>query len=119
MTQYRVQRINIQSFYQQSGFAYDQPIQRFGKALNWGVNLNMDRAGEALTMSMAHLHFAKEWPLGGNHRLRIGISGGLQIRTIDYFKLRFPDQIDPIGGITPAILLWAESTLRKRISIWV
>ncbi|MEL7529723.1 MAG: PorP/SprF family type IX secretion system membrane protein [Bacteroidota bacterium] len=98
MTQYRAQWINIPGSYRQWGLAYDQPIKAAGKGWNGGITLNLDQAGETLTMSQAHLHIAKEFDLGAYHRLRIGLAGGLQSRSIDFYRLRFPDQIDPRQG---------------------
>ncbi|MFK7920756.1 MAG: PorP/SprF family type IX secretion system membrane protein [Bacteroidia bacterium] len=97
MAQYRAQWVNIPGFYSQVGIAYDQAL---GNGWNWGATLHTDHAGEILTMSLAHLHFAKELKLAENHRLRLGFSGGMQFRTIDYLRLRFPDQINPRTGLS-------------------
>ncbi len=100
MTQYRAQWVNIPGYYKQWGIAYDQPL-----AKGWGVGINTqyDFSVYGFTASNHHLHIAKEFQIGEKHFIRAGLSGGVNVRTINYNKLRFPDQIDPrTGFVSPA-----------------
>ncbi|MEL7529724.1 MAG: PorP/SprF family type IX secretion system membrane protein [Bacteroidota bacterium] len=100
MAQYRNQWSNGTAIYQYLGLAYDQSI-----AKTWGVGINTqyDLSVAGFTVSNHHLHIAKAFQMGEKHFLRAGLSGGLNLRSINYNKLRFPDQIDPnTGMITPS-----------------
>ncbi|MEM6347008.1 MAG: PorP/SprF family type IX secretion system membrane protein [Bacteroidota bacterium] len=96
MAQYRAQWVNIAGHRQQGGIAFDQALS---KGWGLGINSQYDLSLTGFIVSNHHLHIAKEFQLGEKHFLRAGVSGGLNLRTINYNKLRFPDQIDPQTGM--------------------
>lgn len=68
-----------------------------------GISIENDVAGEGnLSRLNARLNYAYEIQLSderdGGHTLRIGLNGGIQQASIDFFRLRFPDQIDARDG---------------------
>ncbi|MEL6589475.1 MAG: PorP/SprF family type IX secretion system membrane protein [Bacteroidota bacterium] len=99
--QYRVQWVRISGHPRQATLAYDSPL-KFGKGLNAGFSTQLDYFGTGYTLSAFHLHFAKEWQIAPKHYLRAGLAGGMGLGSINYAKLRFPDQLDSTGAWTPA-----------------
>lgn len=96
---YRAQWVKIPGYYKQFAFSYDQPIFFLGSTQGLGVTFNSDVAGEGdLTKLNVSLNYAYQVDLSDEHTLRFGLSGGIQQASINFFKLRFPDQIDPRDG---------------------
>ena len=101
---YRSQWVSIPGHYRQFAFSYDQPLE-FGKSLHGvGITLNSDVAGEGnLTKLDAIFSYSFAIQLNpdwhrNQHYLRFGVAGGFQQASIDFFRLRFSDQIDPRDG---------------------
>lgn len=98
---YRAQWVAIPGYYKQFAFSYDQPVQFLGSTQGLGVSFNSDVAGEGnLTKLGVSFNYAYQVDLSDDHTLRFGLMGGFQQASIDFFKLRFPDQIDPRNGFT-------------------
>ena len=98
---YRAQWVKIPGYYRQFAFSYDQPVNFLGSNQGLGINFNSDVAGEGnLTKLNVSLNYAYELEIVDDHYLRFGLSGGVQQASIDFYKLRFPDQIDPRNGFT-------------------
>lgn len=100
---YRAQWVGIPGYYKQTAFAFDMPLYIGNTTQGVGVCINNDVAGEGnLARTNILLNYAYEIPLtdvrDGGHTLRLGLSGGIQQASIDFYKLRFPDQIDPQDG---------------------
>ncbi|MDW8134427.1 MAG: PorP/SprF family type IX secretion system membrane protein, partial [Bacteroidia bacterium] len=72
----------------------------FVRVLNGlGISFMVDQAGEGnLTKLNALLNYALHIELGKYSALSLGLSGGIMQASIDFFRLRFPDQIDPNAG---------------------
>jgi len=105
-TGYRRQWAAIPGAFRTFYFAYDQPIE-IGKGLHGiGFSTMSDVAGEgSLTKLDILANYAYNLPLTKSwkkfqHFLRFGLSGGIQQATIDYYKLRFPDQLDARNGVS-------------------
>ncbi|MFK7920757.1 MAG: PorP/SprF family type IX secretion system membrane protein [Bacteroidia bacterium] len=99
ITQYRAQSARTPGYYTKLGIAYDQPL-----AQGWavGINTQYDFAGVGYTASNHHLHIARELQIGAKQFIRAGLSGGFNLRTLNYDKLISPNQVDPqTGMITP------------------
>lgn len=97
----RLQWAQIPGSYQQFAFSYDQPVFFLGTTQGLGISFNSDRAGEGnLTKLNVALNYAYQVELSRDHTLRFGLMGGIQQASIDFFKLRFPDQINPRDGFT-------------------
>lgn len=97
---YRSQWVRIPGFYQQGAFSFDQPFYIGEVRQGYGININYDQAGEGnLTKIDISANYAIEVPVTDDHTLRFGIAGGFQQASIDFFRLRFPDQIDPRDGV--------------------
>ncbi len=97
---YRSQWVKIPGAYQQGAFSYDQPLFIGETNQGYGIHFSYDRAGEGnLTKIEAIANYSYQLDLDDDHHLRFGISGGFQQASIQFFKLRFPDQIDPRAGV--------------------
>ena len=101
---YRNQWATIPGSFRQFAASYDAPLQ-FGKSLQgWGVYIQNDVAGEGnLNKLDLVANYSIAVPLRASyhknqHYLRLGVGGGVQQASLDFFKLRFGDQIDPRDG---------------------
>lgn len=122
---YRAQWVGVPGYYKQSAFAFDMPMYIGRTTQGIGVSINRDVAGEGnLARTNFLLNYAFEIPLtderDGGHTIRLGLSGGMQQASIDFYKLRFPDQIDPQDGfVRPSqdpILNTNASTFREDVN---
>jgi type IX secretion system PorP/SprF family membrane protein len=96
---YRQQWVAIPGNYKQFAFTYDHPVYFLGSDQGVGISFQSDVAGEGnLTRLDVALNYAYEINLNDEHFIRIGLAGGIQQASIDFLKLRFPDQIDPRDG---------------------
>ncbi len=103
---YRAQWVAIPGAYRQFAFGYDQPFY-FGESVQGGgILLHRDQAGEGnLTKLDMLLNYSFAVQMGGyknKHYLRFGLSGGVQQASIDFYRLRFGDMIDPELGFIKA-----------------
>jgi type IX secretion system PorP/SprF family membrane protein len=97
---YRAQWVRIPGAYQQGAFSFDQPLFIGRTTQGYGIHLSYDRAGEGnLTKLDLIANYAYQVDLTDVHKLRFGVGAGFQQASIDFFKLRFPDQIDPRDGV--------------------
>ncbi len=98
---YRAQWVAIPGYYKQFAFSYDQPVHFLGSTQGLGVTFTSDVAGEGNLRKLGvTLNYAYQVDITDEHTLRFGLSGGFQQASIDFYKLRFPDQIDPRNGFT-------------------
>jgi len=96
---YRAQWVQVPGYYKQFAFSYDVPVYFLGSTNGLGVSFSSDVAGEGNLQKLnMTLNYAYEVEINENHVLRFGLRGGLQQASIDFFKLRFPDQIDAREG---------------------
>lgn len=106
---YRGQWVGIPGYYKQFAVAADMPLYVGKTVQGVGIYVENDVAGEGnLSRLNARFSYAYEFQLtderDGGHTLRFGLNGGLQQASVDFFKLRFPDQIDPKNGfVNPTI----------------
>lgn len=69
-----------------------------------GVSVIGDQAGAGVLQKIdATFNYSFLIPLGRDydHNIRMGVAGGIQQASIDFFRLRFPDQFGPDGSIDP------------------
>ncbi len=105
-TGYRRQWASIPGAFRTFYFTYDQPFYLGKSSHGFGLSTMSDIAGEgSLTKLDVLFNYAYSMPLNKSwkkfqHYIRLGLSGGIQQATIDYYKLRFPDQLDPVNGVT-------------------
>ena len=103
---YRAQWVSIPGSYRQIAFGYDQPLY-FGRSVQGaGILLHNDRAGEGnlnkLDILLNYSFAVQLGRTGKEHYLRFGLQGGVQQASIDFYRLRFSDQIDPELGFIRA-----------------
>lgn len=123
---YRAQWVGIPGYYKQTAFAFDMPLYIGSTTQGVGVSVTNDVAGEGnLARTNVLLNYAYEIPLtdarDGGHTLRLGLSGGFQQASIDFYKLRFPDQIDPQDGFVrptadPLFILNVRKSMREDVN---
>ncbi|MDX2282935.1 MAG: type IX secretion system membrane protein PorP/SprF [Bacteroidia bacterium] len=120
---YRAQWVQIPGYYKQFAVSYDQPVFFFGSTNGLGVNFNSDVAGEGnLTKLNMNFNYAYQLDLNDDHTLRFGIAAGITQASIDFYKLRFPDQIDPRDGFVRPTLepnTFSETVFRPDVSAGV
>lgn len=98
---WRAQWAQIPGFYKQYAAAFDMPVEFLGTTQGVGVLVNADVAGEGnLTKINLLFNYAYQVDINDDHTLRFGLSGGITHASIDFFRLRFPDQIDPRNGFS-------------------
>lgn len=96
---YRAQWVQIPGYYKQFAMSYDVPVFFLGSTNGLGISFSSDVAGEGnLTKLNVLVNYAYEVELSDDHILRFGLRGGFQQASIDFFSLRFPDQIDAREG---------------------
>lgn len=119
---YRAQWVGIAGYYKQFAFSYDQPVYFLGSVNGLGINFNSDVAGEG---DLAKLNMTANYSyqvelVEDEHFLRFGINAGITQASIDFYKLRFPDQIDPRNGFVyptnEPVSLWAQSRVQPDVS---
>lgn len=117
---YRAQWVNIPGYYKQAALSYDQPLYFLGTTQGLGINLNYDRAGEGnLTKLNATVNYAYHLELTDDHYLHFGISGGITQASVDFYALRFPDQIDARNGFVRPTLepgTFSQTALRPDVN---
>jgi type IX secretion system PorP/SprF family membrane protein len=103
---FRSQWSSIPGSFRTFATSFDMPV-KFGKTNNGlGATIMADVAGEGdLTKIDALVNYSFELSLSrsrrNQHILRFGIAAGIQTSTIDFYKLRFPDQLgQPPGTVT-------------------
>jgi type IX secretion system PorP/SprF family membrane protein len=69
-----------------------------------GINLMGDQAGAGVLRKIdANFNYSFLISLGRDydHNIRLGVSAGIQQASLDFFRLRFPDQFGPDGSQLP------------------
>lgn len=97
---YRAQYVSVAGFYNQGAFSFDQPFYMGRTSQGYGINISYDRAGEGNMQKIdVSGNYSFEVPLTDEHTIRLGVGGGFQQASLDFFRLRFPDQIDARDGV--------------------
>lgn len=98
---YRNQWPNINKGYVTYALSYDQHIDKLKGGV--GVALHADRiAGGVIQQYVARLMYSYQWAMARRLGLKIALSGGVIHQQLDWNKLTFQDQIDPIYGFVNA-----------------
>lgn len=94
---YRLQWPTVSAAYRTFAVFYEQRIDRWNSGI--GFHLENDNAGDGIyrTTSFA-ANYAYQVNLTGHFALKLGIQAGLRQTALDWEKLIFPDQLDPIHG---------------------
>ena len=87
--------------YQTYAVGYGQFVPRANSGL--GLSLLADEAGDGIVQTYAATaYYAYQVRVGEAHLFRIGLSAGLQERRLDWDRLVFFDQLDPVTGARDA-----------------
>ena len=103
--------------YQTYGFFYEQNIDRLNSG--FGIFLEGDNAGDGiLKTSRAAASYAYNLRLSEGLMVKLGVEAGWHQTALNWDKLVFPDQLDPIAGpINNTIEQRPEQTTRSRLDI--
>ena len=95
---YRNQWAGFGGAYRTYGAYYEQSVERLNSGL--GIYVEGDNAGQGiLRTNTATLAYAYNLQFGRDYSLRLGLDAGMRQTWLDWSKLVFPDQLDPIQGI--------------------
>ena len=95
---YRNQWSGFDNAYRTYALFYEQSLDRLNSGI--GFNLEGDNAGDGIyKTTRISAVYAYRLNVTDNFALKLGIEAGAYQTTLDWNKLIFPDQIDPIGGI--------------------
>ena len=98
---YRRQWSSIPGAYKTFAAGFDYPLAFGGTNHGLGLTLMSDQAGEGnLNKLDANITYAYDLEINKYSSIRFGLAGGIQQSSIDFYKLRFGDQIDPLEGFT-------------------
>ncbi len=95
---YRNQWTGFNSAYRTYGVFYEQYFDRARSGL--GFSAEGDDAGNGIYKTNRFLvNYAYRLPLTKNIGIKLGVEAGLHQTALDWNRLIFPDQIDPLDGI--------------------
>ena len=95
---YRNQWTGFSNAYRSYAVFYEQSLDRLNSGI--GFNLEGDNAGDGIykTTRFSAL-YAYRLNINDDLALKLGVEAGIYQTSVDWEKLIFPDQIDPVGGI--------------------
>lgn len=95
---YRNQWTGFNNAYRTYGVFYEQQIERLNSG--FGVSIEGDNAGDGIfrTNRFAAL-YSYQLNISKALAVKIGVEAGVIQTTLDWEKLIFPDQLDPLGGL--------------------
>ena len=95
---YRNQWTGFNSAYRTYAVSYEQKLDRLNSGI--GFNIEGDNAGAGILKSTRlSAVYAYQLNLSDQLAIKLGVEAGAWQTNLDWEKLTFPDQIDPIGGI--------------------
>jgi type IX secretion system PorP/SprF family membrane protein len=114
---YRSQWSAIPGHFKTFAAAFDIPVTFGPTRHGLGLSLMADQAGAGnLTKLDVLFNYAYRVLINDDHAIRFGISAGFQQASIDFFNLRFPNQIDPLRGPNAPLLPSGEQARENRIT---
>ena len=94
---YRNQWTGFSNAYRTYALFYEQQLDHFNSGV--GFNLQGDNAGDGILRSTAaSVNYAYRLSVDDGLTLKLGIEAGARQVNLDWEKLVFPDQLDPING---------------------
>ncbi|MBX2891336.1 MAG: PorP/SprF family type IX secretion system membrane protein [Saprospiraceae bacterium] len=95
---YRNQWSGFNNAYRTYSLFYEQSLERLNSGI--GFNLEGDNAGDGiLRTTRFSAIYAYRLNVNDHWAIKLGMEAGAQQTHLDWQKLIFPDQIDPIGGV--------------------
>jgi type IX secretion system PorP/SprF family membrane protein len=95
---YRNQWSGFSNAYRTYAVFYEQSLERLNSGI--GFNLEGDNAGDGIFKTTRFSAvYAYRLNVTDNFALKLGVEAGAHQTNLDWQRLIFPDQIDPIGGI--------------------
>lgn len=95
---YRYQWPGFNTAYRTYALFYEQSIERYNSGI--GFHLEGDDAGEGiLKTTRFSANYAYQVNINEALAIKIGVEAGAIQTALDWDKLVFPDQIDPLGGV--------------------
>lgn len=96
---YRNQWPEWPNAYRTYAMSYEQPLTQLNSG--FGLSLLADDAGNGIYKTLAvHLSYSYFLPLSDDYAVKFGIEGGGLQSRVDWSKLLFGDQLDPVNGAT-------------------
>jgi type IX secretion system PorP/SprF family membrane protein len=110
----------IPNAYRTFAVAYDMPFFLGPTKHGAGITVMGDAAGAGvLTKYEVLLNYSYRLLINDRHIVRLGLAAGFQQATIDFMRLRFPNQYDPVKGFDPSLSngeKYAESRFTEDIT---
>lgn len=98
---YRDQWHNFNNAFSTAAVTYDQLVPRLNSG--FGLSLSSDRAGDNIYQkNQIGVNYAYRLEIKNDLFVKIGIEAGATNTSVDWNRLVFLDQLDPIGGVVNA-----------------
>ena len=103
--------------YQTYGVYYEQRIDKLNSGI--GLYLEGDNAGDGiLTSTRATVNYAYNLQINEAWMIKLGVEAGMHQSALDWEKLVFPDQLDPLSGpVNTSLEQRPDQTTRTRLDI--
>jgi type IX secretion system PorP/SprF family membrane protein len=100
----RSQWVAIPGAYRTFACAFDMPVDIGPSRHGFGLSAAVDQQGDGnLTRTDILFNYSFRLLINDRHAIRFGLAAGIQQASIDFYKLRFPNQYDPAAGYNPLL----------------
>lgn len=114
---YRSQWAAIAGHYKTFATSFDMPVMLGPTKHGLGLTFMADQAGAGnLTKLDVLFNYSYLIQLGKEHAIRFGLRAGIQQSSIDFFKLRFPNQLNPFADPGSPLPDPGETPIESRIN---
>lgn len=98
----RSQWVGVPDAYKTFAFSFDTPVDFGPTRHGLGFTFAADQQGEgSLTKLDVLFNYSFRLLINDRHAVRFGLAAGFQQASIDFYRLRFPNQFNPVFGYDP------------------